>query len=143
MKSEAVDKFRIDLRLNHPTCDPTQITAELKIQPFASLKVGEKIGPIVRRSTMWMAHFREGVGDEQFAQALEDVIAFLDKHGSYIDEFNRQNGKFVIRLSNAVVVQDGVFFDLLLEPYFLQMLGDYQVALQVIAWSEEAPESTS
>ena len=135
--ARAVDSFWLDLTLHHPNYDPSAITRTLDLQPWFSAKVGQTLETITRNSTVWMLHFREGAKDEEFAQALEDFIAFLEKNRDFLKILITEGGELLLTLNRSIAFEDGVPISLQLQPFFLAVLGDYGVGLQVQAWNAE------
>ncbi|HEY6412145.1 MAG TPA: hypothetical protein VIX42_00565 [Edaphobacter sp.] len=137
----AVDSFWLDLTLHHPNCDPIAITQALGLQPWHSAKVGQVFGPVTRKSTVWMSYFREGIQNEEFAQALEDFMALLETQQSFLISFIDDGGDILLTVNQSIASDDGILFSLQLESFFLETLGNYGVGLRIQAWSAETSES--
>jgi hypothetical protein len=135
--TRALNSFWLDLCLHHPSCDPIEITQALGLQPWFSAKAGQTLGTVTRRSTVWMLHFNEGVKDEEFAQALEDITAFLQINRDFLNILVTEGGEILLTINRSIAFYDGVLLSLHLQPFFLELLGNHRVGLQVQAWSAE------
>ncbi|HEY6765749.1 MAG TPA: hypothetical protein VI386_13340, partial [Candidatus Sulfotelmatobacter sp.] len=116
--ARAVHSFWLDLTLHHPSYDPGTITQTLGLQPWHSAKVGQTLGTITRNSTVWMLHFREGVKDEEFAQALEDFTAFLEKNRDFLKILITEGGEALLTINKSIAFDDGILLRLQLQPFF-------------------------
>lgn len=76
MKIKKTDTFWVDITLRHESCDSQKITEAIGLTPLFVVEAGEEVGTITRRSTVWMAHFQEGIGDEEWARTLKDLLLF-------------------------------------------------------------------
>jgi hypothetical protein len=136
-EDRVVDHFWLDLVMHHPSCDPVSITEALGLFPRAKLNAGQTIGTITQKSTFWMSRYRSGIDSEEFGQALEDFLAFLEAHSDYLRTFISEGGDIQLSIDQNVAWDDGIIMKLKLEPYFIQELGTYPVGLTVQAWSAE------
>jgi hypothetical protein len=136
-----VDHFRLVLVMHHTSRDPASITEALGLTPVAKLEAGLEIGTVIQKSTFWMTHYRSGDSNEEFAQALDDFLAFLDTHSKYLRSFISEGGEIQLSINQNVAWDDGIIMELKLEPYFIQELGTYPVGLTVQAWSAEEQSS--
>jgi uncharacterized protein DUF4279 len=134
---EAVDSFRISLKLYSFQCDPIKITKALGITPTAVIRKGQDMGAIVAGRSSWFGKFREGLGNEAFGKALEDLLASLELSRDFIDPLLAEGGELIVVLSQTVAIDDGILFSLKLEPFFLHACGMHGVGLEVEAWSSE------
>jgi hypothetical protein len=139
----AVDSFWLDLTLHHPTCAPSVITEALGLHPWHSAKVGQTIGTTTKKSTVWMSLFCEGIKSEEFTQALEDLISLIKSREGFLKSFIDEGGDILLTLNQSVAIDDGILFNLHLEPFFVKLLGDYGIGLQVRAWSAESKSAAT
>jgi hypothetical protein len=135
--AKPIDTFWLDLKLNHDSCDPKEITDGLGIQPSFSARSGQVLGSITRISTVWMCHFREGIGDDVFVQALESLLSFFDHSTKYLEQFKASGGEIEIEVNQAVGMDDGILFNLHLDYEFLKTCGERGISLRVQAWSAD------
>jgi hypothetical protein len=133
--ARALNSFWLDLALHHPNCDPRVIAQSLGLQPWFSAKAGQPLGTLIRNTTVCMFHFREGMKDEEFAQALEDFITFLETNRGFLETFIAEGGAITLTLNRSIAFDDGVLLRLQLQPFFLEVLGDHGVGLELQAWS--------
>jgi hypothetical protein len=129
-----IDSFWINLNLRHPSFDPQKITEELGIQPWRSVASGREVGSTVSKSTKWSAHYREGLDNEEFARALEDLVTLFSVAHGFLLGFYEDGGEAILEINQQVATDNGVVFDLGLQPFFLQSLGEHGVFLKVKAW---------
>ena len=84
--------------------------------------------------------FSRGIGNDAFGLALEEMLAFLELHRSYLQVFRSEGGEIEVTLSQTIVWDDGVVFEMRLEPFFLQALVKAEATLRVTAWSADPVE---
>jgi hypothetical protein len=137
---EEVDSFRIGLMLHHPSCDPAAISSALGLHSTGALRAGHQTSRGTRKTTMWMCNFRKGLGNDAFGLALEETLAFLELHRGYLQGFRSEGGEIEVTLSQTIVWDDGVVFEMRLEPFFLQALVGAEATLRVTAWSADPSE---
>jgi len=140
---EAVDSFRISFKLHNFQCDPLEITNALGITPTAVIRKGQDMGAIVAGRSSWFGKFREGLGNEAFGKALEDLLASLERSRDFIDPLLAEDGEMIVVLSQTVAIDDGILFSLKLEPFFLHACGMHGIGLEVEAWSAEEKAACS
>lgn len=135
--AKPIDTFWLDFTLQHERCDPQDITTALGIKPSFSARKGDVLGTVTRKSSVWMCHFREGIGSEAFARSLDELLALFETSGQYIERFRQSGGELELSMNQVVSMQEGLLFNLHLEPYFLKACGDRGIALRVQAWSAQ------
>jgi hypothetical protein len=111
-----IDTFWVDITARHESFDPAQLTEAFGITPFFSARRGDVVGTLTRKSTVWMVHFREGSGDHEWVETLEDFLALVDGQKKYLGEFTRSGGEIEVSINQAVGAQDGLLFKLQLDP---------------------------
>jgi hypothetical protein len=89
------------------------------------------------KRTVWKCIFYEGTKNEEFAQSLEAFIHLLKVKQKFLNIFTAEGGEISLTLNRSIAFDDGVLMQLELQPFFLQVLGDYGVGLQIQAWSED------
>jgi len=132
-----VDEFRFDLNLHHPSCDPHEITRELTLTPWFSVKQGTNIGDLLHAKTTWLCHFRGGNTDPEFVKALGDMAALLSEHEAFIAGFIDQGGEVELVLNSAIgsAFRPGdKVFELSLDPWFLGRLAEMNIQLRMQVW---------
>jgi hypothetical protein len=135
--TKPVDTFWLDLKLHHDSCDPQEITNGLGIQPSFSARSGQVLGTITRKSTVWMCHFREGIGDDVFVESLESLLSFFDESAQYLERFKASGGEIELEVNQSVEMDDGILFKLHLDYEFLKTCGTKGISLRVQAWSAD------
>jgi len=135
--TKPLDTFWLDISLRHPSCEPESITAALNLKPLSASRSGSKIGAATRRFTHWMCKFREGIGDENFARSLTDVLLFFDALTGFFQQFSTSGGEVEFAINQVVKMDDGILFKLTLDHEFLKACGERQISLRVQAWSVE------
>ena len=73
--------------------------------------------------------------DEELAQALEDFITFLQINRDFLETLIAEGGAILLTLNKSIAFDDGVLVRLRLQPFFLEVLGDHGVGLELQAWS--------
>lgn len=132
---KAVDTFEIDINIHHQTVLPEEITARLNLQPWIMLPKGE-FGGIARRSYWWGCHFREGLSNEAFDQALSDLQSILEREAPYFKMLRESGGDLEIAVSQSVLNDIGVIFNLMMSSEILLSLGLVGFDLRVQARSD-------
>jgi hypothetical protein len=132
---KTVDSFAVDIKLRHPSYAPAEITGALGMSPWGYAKVGQETSYGVRKSTVWMCHFREGIGAEAFTQSLEQFLSFLDASAQYLESFRMSGGEIEVEVNQTVGIDDGILFNLHLDYDFLKTCGERGISLRVQAWS--------
>lgn len=140
---EAVGSFRIRLKLHSFQCDPLEVTKALGITPTAVIRKGQEMGAIVAGRSSWFGKFRDGLGNEEFGMALEDLLALLELTKGHIDPLLAEGGEMIVVLSQTVAIDDGILSSLKLEPFFLHACGMHGIGLEVEAWSSEEKAARS
>lgn len=135
--------FRCSLTLRHPSCDPAEITRALGLKPFGQIRAGDVVDGRTMRRTLWMAEFRRGKTNDEYAVALEDFLNFLDRKQEFLLKMRGEEGEIELGLSEEVGWQQGVLFRLTLEPYFLAICGENEVGLRVEAFSMDSQAETT
>ena len=135
--TKPLDTFWLDFSLRHPSCEPESITAALNLKPLSASRSGSKVGAATRRFTHWMCKFREGIGDEDFARSLEEVLSFHDASTDFFHQFIASGGEVEVAINQVIKMDDGILFKLTLDHEFLKACGERQISLRVQAWSVE------
>jgi hypothetical protein len=131
------DAFWVDVTAHHESCDPGELTDALGLTPWFSSRRGDVVGTLARNSTVWMAHFREGNGDREWAESLEDLLSYTESRKEYLGKFARSGGDIEVSINQAVGMQDGILFKLQLDSRVLKVCGENGISLRVQAWSAE------
>jgi hypothetical protein len=91
-------RFEITLLIRHPNLDPTEITAELGLQPYQSWMVGSpSVTPkgaklfAVHKDSCWK-HVYRYKGKSNFGQAIDSVLDQLSLHEILFDKLHTSGG---------------------------------------------------
>ncbi|NGO51922.1 DUF4279 domain-containing protein [Allomesorhizobium camelthorni] len=96
-----VSRYRVSLRLIHPSMDPDEITTALQMEPKRAWKAGEprttpKGTPIagVFRQTYWYANVCEGrMPPQELAEELDQVLDGLIPYQAFLTRLREEGGR--------------------------------------------------
>lgn len=110
----------VDLRIQHPTIDPAQITQTLGISPSRSWRAGEprttpKGTPLqgIRRQSYWSGNINGGIwtdySDGAAEDAVEGMIGFLEPHAAFLQLLSLE-GQVCVMISSQSRYMYGLEF---------------------------------
>jgi len=112
-------RYKISLRLRHPSLDPAEITSALQRSPFRSWRAGEprttpRGTPLEgrNRETYWTAKVVEGGWpDKGLAVAMRELLDQLVPHRDFFDRIRSDGGKVELFVGWFFDGQSGGTFD--------------------------------
>lgn len=106
-------RFSIVLLVRHPSIDPKEISAELRLEPFSSWKVGDlrttpkgTALPGVREQSFWN-HVFEYEGDSRFFEETERLLGQLALRKDFFVRIGKEGGYAEIYLQLPGDVNQG------------------------------------
>lgn len=88
--------------------------------------------------SFWAGTLSQGIGNDAFGDCLENLLVFMEQHKSFIETLQSGGGEATVELAQTIAINDGVVFQLKLDPIFLHKCGLHNIHLEVKAWTSEA-----
>src|ERR1700674_4759107 len=98
------DPFSIKIRLRHPSRSPESISKALSLKPELAWAVGDRRGKSRARwkMTFFSAYLQKGKYASEYADALENVVQFLEKNAAFWPDFTGENGEAELILNHQI-----------------------------------------
>jgi hypothetical protein len=134
------DRFKITLRLRHPSLDPSEISTALDLTPKFSWKAGSRAGKIVHKSSVWHGLLAEGAGVRKYERALKKTVLHLENRQEWLKNYFGDDGEFDVIFDLYTDLDDGKICEVSFYPELLLRLSKLNAGMQVNVWKDEKTE---
>ena len=127
--------FRVDLIVRGFTCDVGEITERFGIEPTLAIARGTQLGSIIQKRSVWSGRVRVGSSDEEFAGALNRFLEVLEDRAGFVETLIKSDAELLCVIRGGVADDDGIVFQLNLDPSFVKRCGNLGLAFQIEGWT--------
>ncbi len=93
-------RFDVQLFIVHPSLDPAEISAALRLEPMVTHRVGDRRAtprgtplPGTYPDTRWRYSVRHQVTDQWFVDGLGELLALIVPHKAFLDQLRASGGR--------------------------------------------------
>jgi hypothetical protein len=137
------DRFKIGIRLRHPSLDPDEISGVFALKPTLSWKAGDRAGELVHTYTVWNGLLTEGAGSEEYDEALSRAILLLENGQEWLENSFRDDGELEVTFTFYTNEDEGLLCRPRFFPELLLRLSKLNAGIGVQVWKDETEEGRS
>jgi len=137
-KSMAKDRFKISLRLRHPSLDPNEISNAFGINPTFSWISGSRAGPVIQKWNVWYGLLAEGVGGDEYEEALKNSVLLLESGKEWLKDVFESEGELDVIFAYWSDLNEGKIFQTDFYPEFFARLSNLKAGMQLDDTDERA-----
>ena len=129
--------FAVDLIIRGFTCSPANLSTTFGVQPEFAIEKGRQLGSVLQKRSIWAAYLHGGSTDEEFGTALNLFLKLLEQQNELVRELNKTDAEILCLIRGGVAEDDGIVFQLNLDPDFVRRCGLLNIGLQIEGWTPE------